>query len=301
MQPTIDQYLEYLLSVRSLSPRTVGSYREDLCLYRDFLDGGAVEDASPADARAFVAHLVSSGYATSSVNRALSAVKGLYRWMLRFGKAGANPARDVESLGAGRSLPRFLFEHEMADFLDGLPDDGFSGARDRALFESLYSTGCRVSEIASLRVDCLDLGAGRSRVLGKGSKERVVFFGQEAVAAVKAWLPFREARLRDCGLECPYLFINARGGRLTERGVQYLLDKRSALSGMDKRPSPHAFRHSFATHALEGGADIRSVQALLGHESISTTQVYTHVDLARLRDVYKKAHPHAGAAGGGKR
>lgn len=301
MQQTTEQYLEYLLSVRSLSPRTVSSYREDLSMYEDFLGVTPMAEASPAQARAFVAHLVRAGYASSSVNRALSALKGLYRWMLRYGKSESNPARDVDSLGSGRSLPGFLFADEMAQFLDGIADDGFAGARDSALFEALYSTGCRVSEIAGMRMDSIELSERRARVQGKGSKERVVFFGSEAVDAINAWLPFRTARLTDTGSECAYLFINARGGRLSERGVQYLLDKRAALAGMEHRPSPHAFRHSFATHALEGGADIRSVQAMLGHASISTTQVYTHVDLARLRDVYKKAHPHASATGGGKR
>lgn len=308
MSTTTDSYLAYLDAIRSLSPRTVQAYRDDLRMFSDSLSlsGTEPEAATASDVRDFVATLVRSGYATSSVNRALSAVKGYYRYMVRFGLAQANPAKDVESLPMPRTLPEFLFEDEMATFLDSTGDEGFAGARDRAMFETLYSTGCRVSELTGLAMADVSLDTGRARVTGKGSRERVVFLSEAAVAAVRNWLPYRDAVLSrhlDRGLEAiPWLFINQRGGRLTSRGVAWLLERRSEhdISALAvRRISPHGFRHSFATHLVNGGADVRIVQAMLGHKNISTTQVYTHVDLARLRAVYDGAHPHAVASGGG--
>ena len=298
MSPRTDEYLAYLAAVRSLSPRTVASYGEDLSLYERSLGGVPPEDAAPDDVRAFVARLVGDGYASSSVNRALSAVKGFHRYLARYGTAGTNPAVDVESLPGTRKLPRFLFEEEMAEFIARASGDGFAGARDLAILETLYSTGCRVSELAFLRLDAVDLGAGRARVRGKGAKERVVFLSGPAVDAIRGWLPYREARVAKAAArgENPWLFLNARGGRLSARGIEYLVEGYASSHPGGKRPSPHAFRHSFATHLVGRGADIRVVQELLGHENVSTTQVYTHVDIARLRDVYERAHPHAARA-----
>lgn len=294
MSASTESYLTYIGAIRSLSPRTVEAYRDDLRLYEAscLLSGCTTEMATPAEARAFIAGLVRSGYATSSVNRALSAVKGYYRYLIRYGKAKANPAKDIESLPMARTLPDFMFEDEMAEFIDHAPDDGFAGARDRALFETLYSTGCRVSELAGLLTGDMDLGAGRARVTGKGAKQRTVFLSGPAVDAIQSWLPYRTARLVADRAEA-HLFLNAKGGALSPRGIAYIIDRRVIASGLHKHLSPHGFRHSFATHLIGHGADIRVVQALLGHESLSTTQIYTHVDMARLRAVYDDAHPHA--------
>ncbi len=300
MTRAIEEYLAYLSAVRSLSPRTVSSYREDLVLFETSCAEGGVapEDARDSDVRAFIAGMVRNGYASASVNRALSAVKGLYRFLVRYGKAASNPARDVDALPMPRKLPNFLFENEMASLLDSVEGDDFSATRNRALFETLYSTGCRVSELSGMTLAALDLASGKVRVRGKGAKERVVFLSEPAREALGAWLPMRAARLK-AERQLPWLFINARGGKLTERGVAYILDRSAVGMGMRKRLSPHAFRHSFATHLVGRGADIRSVQAMLGHESISTTQVYTHVDIERLRSVYERAHPHAAGAAAG--
>lgn len=294
MSASTESYLTYLGAIRSLSPRTVEAYRDDLRLYEAscLLSGCTTESATPADARQFIAALVRSGYATSSVNRALSAVKGYYRYLIRYGKATVNPAKDVESLPMAKTLPNFMFEEEMAEFIDHAPDDGFAGARDKALFETLYSTGCRVSELCGLRIADIDLAAGRARVTGKGAKQRTVFLSGPAIDAIRSWLPYRSARLAADRSET-HLFLNAKGGSLTPRGVAYIIDRRVLASGLHKHLSPHGFRHSFATHLIGHGADIRVVQALLGHENISTTQIYTHVDMARLRAVYDDAHPHA--------
>jgi site-specific recombinase XerD len=297
MSTSTEAYLAYLAAIRSLSPRTIEAYRDDLRLYEVacYRAGCGVELAAPSNAREFVAGLVRAGYATSSVNRALSAVKGYYRYLVRFGQAAANPAKDVESIPLARTLPDFMFEDEMAGFIDFSGDDDFRGARDKAIMETLYSTGCRVSELTGLRLDDLLLDEGRARVTGKGSKQRTVFLSGPAVDAIRVWLPFRSARLGR-GHDEAHLFLNAKAGALTTRGVSWIIERRAVASGLRKRVSPHAFRHSFATHLVGHGADIRVVQALLGHENISTTQIYTHVDMARLRAVYDGAHPHAGKA-----
>ena len=297
MSGSTESYLAYLEAIRSLSPRTIEAYRDDLRLFEAscLLSECSAETAQPSDITAFVAGLVKNGYATSSVNRALSAVKGYYRYLVRFGKAPSNPAKDVESLPSARTLPAFMFENEMADFIDGTPDTGFAGARDKAILETLYSTACRVSELSGLTLTNVDLEAGRARVRGKGSKDRTVFLSEPAVEAIRSWLPYRLARL-DAARPASPLFINAKGGSLSSRGIALLIERRFARSGTRHRLSPHGFRHSFATHLVGHGADIRVVQALLGHENISTTQIYTHVDMARLRAVYDGAHPHAGHA-----
>ncbi len=295
MSQKIEEYLAYIDAVRSLSPRTVAAYREDLSLFEaSCLGAGAdILDASPSDIRAFVSALVRDGYASASINRALSAVKGLYRYLVRFGICASNPAKDVETLAFSRKLPDFLFEDEMRDFLS-MPDSlDFTGLRDKALFETMYSTGCRVSEISGLSLEALDLDRAHARVTGKGSKERVVFLSATAVVAIRAYLPLRLARIP---AECPdrHLFLNSKGQGISPRGIAYLVERHAANAGINKRLSPHGFRHSFATHLVGRGADIRAVQAMLGHESISTTQIYTHVNIERLRAVYENAHPHAG-------
>jgi site-specific recombinase XerD len=256
--------------------------------------GIAVEDADATEIRGFVAALVKARYAPASVNRALSAVKGLYRYLARYGEAKgkANPAGDIEGLPNPRGLPNFMFEAEMDEFIGLASGDGFAGSRDRALFETLYSTGCRVSELAGFswaRWTCRSEGPrSGAREPRSGSSTSP----NRRWRAIRNWLPYRSARIK---AERPgeHLFINARGGALTTRGIAYIIEGYVRKSGTGRPLSPHGFRHSFATHLLAGGADIRIVQELLGHENISTTQIYTHVDVDRLRAVYKSAHPHA--------
>jgi site-specific recombinase XerD len=356
MDKRIEAYLAYIDAVRGLSERTVRSYREDLSQYDAFLSGegreGAaaidIDEARSSDIRAFEAALVTDGKAGSSVNRALSAIRGFYRYRARYGGLVSDPSRDVESLPERRKLPRFLFEDEMSDFIAQADGDDFRSVRDRAILEFLYSTGCRVGEAAGLSLRDLSLEEGTARVFGKGSKERVVFLAEPARQALAAYLPMRsELRTRsgsalaesgeaaaggrqagEAGLEGPDpggtgrdepagkadgtgrapgskpkdpLFVNTRGGALTERGIEWIVDSYAAKSGTGKRVSPHAFRHSFATHLVARGADIRVVQELLGHAKISTTQIYAHVDMERLRKVYDQAHPHGGkGTGNGK-
>jgi integrase/recombinase XerC len=319
MDRKLEEYLAYLGSVRGLSARTLSSYREDLDRFESFMSArldpargigparegsvpgapSALDSAEARDVRSFAAALVSEGKAGSSVNRALSAVRGFYRYRVRFGGLASDPSRDVEGLPSRRPLPRFLFEDEAASFVSLPKGDDFGASRDAAMLEFLYSTGCRVGEAAGLTLDRLDLGGGSAKVLGKGSKERVVFLTQTARAALAAYLPHRAERVRRLPAQAvgkEHLFVNARGGRLTERGIEWIVEGYAERSRFPRKVTPHAFRHSFATHMVGRGADIRVVQELLGHASVSTTQVYAHVDMERLRKVYEQAHPHGASA-----
>jgi integrase/recombinase XerC len=294
-----EEYLSYLASVRNLSPHTLSSYRHDLSLYDAFLKerGMSEEKAALADARAFVSRLAASGLSARSVNRVVSGVRGYYRYRERFGGSAANPFTDIRTLRAEKRLPSFLFEEEMSRLLElparGAGEDPFLALRDRAVLEMLYSTGCRISELVSLDVTDLNLKDRTALVLGKGSKERIVYIGREALGVLREYLLRRRVRAAADADSARALFLNGKGTRLTDRGVRFVLGAYLRAAGLGKRVTPHTFRHSFATHLLDRGADIRAVQELLGHASLSTTQVYTHVGVERLKKAYRRAHPHA--------
>lgn len=293
MDRKLEEYLDYLGTVRGLRDRTLRVYREDLEKFEDYLSGADADSQDASSLRSFAAGLVSQGKAGSSVNRALSTLRGYYRYRVKFGELASDPGREVENLPAERSLPRFMFEDETAAFLSTMDGGRFADLRDRALLETLYSTGCRVSELAGLRLAAIDRQNGCTRVTGKGGKERLVFLGRKSLSALAAYLPSRSSRIaRLSGGDHGFLFVNVRGAPLSVRGIQKLLEKRRLAAGMRTKISPHAFRHSFATHLVAAGADIRVVQEMLGHSSVSTTQVYAHVDMERLRKVYELAHPH---------
>jgi integrase/recombinase XerC len=269
--------------------------------YAGFLSTRGIreEDARLPDARAFVSALAAEGLSPRSVNRIISGVRGYYRFRERFGLGGINPFADIKSLRTEKRLPSFLFEDEMSRLLD-MPlqgdrdaSDGFRRLRDRTVLEFLYSTGCRIGELVALDVTDLNLKDRTATVMGKGSKERTVFIGGAALAALREYLSYRKLRaLRDADSQRA-LFLNAKGARLTDRGVRFILSSYLQTARLGKRVTPHTFRHSFATHLINRGADIRAVQELLGHSSLSTTQVYTHVGLERLKKVYGRSHPHA--------
>ena len=286
-------YLEYLGAVRGLSPKTVEVYRRDLAHYEAFLEGKDVDEADASDIRTFAGSLVMEKRAPASVNRTLSAVRGFYRYRLRFHSDAVDPSREVENVPTGRTLPSFLFEDEVKMLLDGIDGDKFQDVRDRALLETFYSTGCRVSELCGVQLSRLNMAAESARVKGKGAKERTVFLCDSARAAIQRYLPYRLALMRRLGIsEHDRLFVNAKGLPLSTRGAEKIVEKRRLEAGIKKRLTPHTFRHSFATHLVAAGADMRVVQEMLGHASISTTQIYAHVDMERLRRVYEQAHPH---------
>jgi integrase/recombinase XerC len=293
-------WLDHLRNVRRLSDATIRSYRRDLAAWTAFLaeQGVGEEEATRGEARMFMARMSSRHMAPATVNRRLSALKGYYEWRRRKTPGVVNPFVGSKTVKKGRKLPGYLTHREIELFLEKTGGD-FVGVRDRVLFELLYSTGCRVGEICSLNVS--DVRRRQIRVRGKGDRDRLVFIGGDAAKALDDYLPVRLEHACEDEDSRRALILDAQGRRLTTRGVYYLIRRYAVTAGIDKKVSPHTFRHSFATHVLDEGADIRTVQELLGHASLSTTQVYTHTGIERIKRVYRSSHPHArktGANGG---
>jgi len=289
----VRDWLEHLKNVRHLSDATIRSYRRDLEAWGEFLTmrGRSEDEVGQADARSFMAHMSSHHMSPATVNRSLSALKGYYEWRRHHSPGLTNPFMCSRTVKKGRKLPSFLTYEEIDHFIACTEDD-FPGYRDRVLFELLYSTGCRVSEICSL--DVADIASTQLRVRGKGERERIVFVGERALQALEVYLPLRLAHVSDNPDSRQALILDLRGKRLSTRGVYYLIRRYAALSNVGKKVSPHTFRHSFATHILNEGADIRTVQEMLGHSSLSTTQIYTHTGIERIKQVYRHSHPHGG-------
>ena len=287
-----ERFIEHLRVERNASRHTCRAYRNDIRTFVNFCETEA--RACRADVtlmQSYLAHLRGRGLNRSTVARMISSVRTFLDFCVLEGAAASNTARLVRGPKKGRRLPHFLDEKE-AGQLVGAPDaGGFLPARDRALFETLYGGGLRVGELVTLRVD--DVADGLVRVMGKGSKERLVPIGDVAEAAIRAWLPARAAKLARLRIRSEWLFVNKNGTRLTDVSVRDRLTRLARVSGLGKHVTPHVLRHSFATHLLNAGADLRSVQELLGHAQPTTTQIYTHVTAARLRDVYDRAHPRA--------
>jgi len=277
-----------------VSPATVRGYSQDIEYFLRWKNESQMEgfDLKPAQIRSYLGQLFHQGLAPSSINRNLAALRGFFKFLLDQGKINQDPLEGLGGLKVSKTLPAILFEEEVARFLDVEPDS-FLEIRNNALFEVLYSTGCRVGEIVSLQRNQWSKEVTRFRIVGKGRKERLVFLGEEAQKALLRYIPLRDERVARYRKERESaLFVNALGKRLTARGVAYVLEKRLEKLGMQKPASPHTFRHSFATHVLNRGADIRIVQELLGHERLSTTQVYTHIGIDALKDLYIHTHPH---------
>lgn len=293
----IQRYTDYLTLVKRSAPATVEAYAADLRAFKTFLAESSVETVDQVDivlVRRWIRMMGADGMAATSVNRRLSAIKGFFAYLVQQEHVlTANPAAAVRSVKTPRRLPYGLFEREMDEIL-AIDRTDFAGMRTRALLELLYSTGARISEICGANVDDLVFRKRALLVHGKGGRDRYVFLGDTAFEALRDYLPRRHEFLVQRGLVATKaLFINLRGGRLTSRGVAGIVTRRITDTGLHKYCSPHGFRHSFATHILNHGADIRVVQELLGHRRLSTTQVYTHVGMDRLRQVYRDAHPHA--------
>jgi integrase/recombinase XerC len=291
--PEVDRFLRHLTAERGASPLTIKSYREDLLQLEEFLQSAGCRH--PADAtspvlRRFASGLHAAGYAASTVARKLASLRSFYAFGQREGWVKANPAKPLRSPRRPRKLPKFLTGDEIARLLAAPKPAAAGGVRDRAILELMYSAGVRVRELVNLDNSDLDLQNGTVRVRGKGRRERLGIVGSHARRALTSWLSKRP-KTRASGPQP--LFTNKLGGRLSVRGVARLLEKHLAVAGLSGRASPHTLRHSFATHLLDGGADIRSVQELLGHKSLVTTQIYTHVTTRKLLDAFDKAHPRA--------
>jgi integrase/recombinase XerC len=293
----IERFLRFLAAERGASPLTLKSYREDLRQLEEFLRSAGCRgpaDASSVILRRFAGGLHSAGYAASSVARKLACTRSFYAFGQREGWVPANPAKPLRSPKRSRKLPKFLTGEEIGRLLAAPKPGRAGGVRDRAILELMYSSGVRVQELVNLNDADLDLSGGTVRVRGKGRRERMGIVGSHANEAVRAWLSARPRPAVAPPRQAPRpLFTNRFGGRLSVRGVARLLEKHLAAAGLSRRASPHTLRHSFATHLLDAGADIRSVQELLGHKSLVTTQIYTHVTTTRLLDAFDKAHPRA--------
>jgi integrase/recombinase XerC len=293
MRDAVAAFLRHLERERNASPNTIRAYGEDLAQFSLYLERELGRAGRPGDVdhllvRGFLAELHQRGLSKASSARKLAGLRSFFRYLCREGRLASNPARALATPRLDKRIPSVLDEAQAASIVD-MPGDGTAALRGRAILELLYATGIRCAEAVALDVHELDLGARMVRVLGKGRKERVVLFGRRAASALQAWLAER-ARLQPRG---DALFLNARGGRLSGRSVRTLVATRVKQVALERRCSPHTLRHSFATHLLMRGADLRAIQELLGHSSLSTTQRYTHVDTRHLLEVYKKTHPRA--------
>ncbi|GGI04921.1 site-specific tyrosine recombinase XerD [Egicoccus halophilus] len=305
MAALTSRYLDHLRAERGLAANTVVAYRRDLARYAEFLVERGIDDpraAAAEDLETYPAwlrqrpgdgdgrHRSGAGYAESSISRMVVAVRGFHRFLAREGLVGKDTAADLATPRAARTLPKALSVEDIERLLAAPVGSGPLVLRDRAMLELLYGAGLRISELVGLDLDDVDRVERLVRVHGKGDKQRLAPYGELAAVALDGWASGGRPTL---GARAPALFLNARGGRLTRQGVWKILRAHAERVGLEERVSPHTLRHSFATHLLDGGADVRAVQELLGHASVTTTQIYTLVSRAALRAVYERAHPRA--------
>jgi integrase/recombinase XerC len=298
MDSLLERFLTYLRAGRNASPYTVKNYGNDIGQFLDYCRAQGVSSLAQVDRlllREYLAELAAAGYVEASVARRVAELRSFGDFLVREGVLERNPFRAVGAPRVPERLPRYLTVAELEALL-AVPDTSTPlGLRDRAVVEVLYAAGLRVSELVGLDLAGVDLAQAQVRVVGKGSKERIGLLGRPAVKAVRAYLETgRPALLGRQPTDA--LWLNHRGGRLTVRGVALMLEKAGISAGIRTPVSPHLLRHSFATHLLDGGADLRVVQELLGHASLATTQIYTHVSQSRAREVYMRAHPRAGGS-----
>lgn len=291
IEKRIEHFLEFLGAEKNASPHTIKNYSIDLREFKEMIKKEA-GDITYLDIRSFLAHLKDKSYSKSSISRKLACLRSFFKFLTRENVLKANPAAGIATPKREKRLPHFLDLSEITALLEAPPRTTWEGKRDIAILETLYSSGLRVSELVGLNHDDLDFFSGLVRVRGKGKKERIVPIGQAALKAVQEYAQHKPPRERDSGFKKP-LYLNRSGGRLTDRSVRRVILKHARKVALKKEVSPHMLRHSFATHMLDRGADLRSVQELLGHENLSTTQIYTHVTTKRLKEAYDAAHPRA--------
>lgn len=294
----VKDFITYLEVEKNCSQLTVSNYSKDIFAFTNFVKNRLGEQflweqIGPLDIRAYLAYLNEKQYARRTIARRISALRSFYKYLVRENLIEFSPLSKIHSPKLDKKLPVFLDEVEVKELLD-LPDEKPLGRRDQAILELLYATGCRVSELVNMTLDRIDLVNRYVLILGKGNKERVVPLGKTCCNAINIYLLFRREIMYKYNIsEHNFLFINNRGGVLTDRSVRRILDKYIGFLAIRKNVSPHTIRHSFATHLLEHGADLRAVQELLGHANLSTTQIYTHITTERIAAVYKEKHPRA--------
>lgn len=290
MQRHIDKFINYLRVERNASPHTIVNYSKDLAVFKEFIGDREIETVDHLMLRRFLAELRSKNYSKRTIARKLASLRSLFRFLYREGHITKNPITAISTLKLDKKLPVFLDVGKVERLLQSPSTDNVKGLRDRALLETLYSTGIRVSELVGMDVSDVDFISGVVKVLGKGSRERIVPIGEPALKAMRVYIDRRGTeKVRDAAA----IFLNRSGKRLTDRSVRRVVDTYIRACSIAEKVSPHSLRHSFATHLLDRGADLRSVQELLGHLNLSTTQIYTHVTMDRLKAVYDKAHPRA--------
>ncbi|HZZ71785.1 MAG TPA: tyrosine recombinase XerC [Pirellulales bacterium] len=297
MLAAAERFLQFLRVERNASAYTLKSYREDLTALVEYLSDLHGECPAPSalttiDLRGYVSAMHEAGYAKSTIARRLASLRSFFKFGRREGWATNNPAKPLRNPRKGRDLPHCLSSEDILRLLAAPPANSAMGLRDRALLETMYSAGLRVGELVGINDPDLDPAAGVVRVRGKGRRERLAPIGSYAQRALESWFAQRRVNSRIAPAQTP-VFVNKFGNRLTTRSVGRLLEKYLRETGLDRRTTPHTLRHSFATHLLDRGADIRSVQELLGHKSLVTTQIYTHVSTTGLKEAYDKAHPRA--------
>jgi integrase/recombinase XerC len=313
--PLVRQFLDYLKLERHFSDYTIKSYGADLIQFGQFLAGGIGHPNQPAPERPvtgeeldqrqvacealvireFLAYLYGQNYTKSTTARKLATLRSFYKFLMRRGLVSVNPLSTIRTPKQEKRLPKCLDLEQIQKLLDTPGDGDLLAARDKAMLEVLYSSGIRVSELVELEISDLDMQEGVIRVRGKGRKDRLTPIGSQAIRALQRYFELRIAEMKVTPPLTGRVFLNKHGSALSTRSVRRKLDKYLALAGLDPGISPHTLRHSFATHLLNNGADLRSVQELLGHQSISTTQIYTHLTTSRMKQVYDSAHPRANA------
>jgi len=292
MNKRVEDFLSFLATEKGASEHTTKNYGIDLREFVKFISEKEFQDLTYLDIRSFLAFLKTREYSKSSISRKLACLRSFFKYLVRENILTQNPAAGIATPKKEKRLPSFMNPEEITKLLDSPVKNSWDEKRDKAILEMLYSSGLRVSELAGLNHDDLDFFGGLIRVRGKGKKERIVPVGQAALNSLRAYLDVKAPREPVNAIKKP-LFISRIGSRLTDRSVRRMILKYVKRTGLGKEISPHMFRHSFATHMLDRGADLRSVQELLGHANLSTTQIYTHVTTQRLKDAYTAAHPRA--------
>ena len=300
MDQEVEKFLNYMAVERGVSPNTLSAYRNDLSQLVAFLEdrlrkgpvGHIWERADPGELSAYVLHLHERGYSDKTRARKVASARSLFSFLVEEGVLESDPTENLSAPRLGRSLPKTLSIEEVEALLGASGDEGPEAVRDGAMLELLYASGMRVTEVVSLDLEDIDLDGGSVRCVGKGSKERMIPVHQQAIEAVGVYVKTARPMLRSKGTD-QAVFLSRRGERLTRQGFWLILKGLAIKTGIGKNITPHTLRHSFATHLLQGGAPLRNVQELLGHASITTTQVYTHLTSEHVRSEYEKAHPRA--------
>jgi len=289
----LEEFKNFLFSEKNASLHTVAAYERDIKEFFHFFNEKLLLETNSKDIRKWLLYLNKNGLKRTTISRKLSSLKSFFKFLIRAGHTNKNPAEPISFPLKSRPLPKSLTTKEIFKVLDENNRDDFIGLRDRAIKELLYSTGIRISELVGLNLDDINFDAEIIKVRGKGKKERIVPFGQKAKEALLDYLNERMILIKKKHKEERALFLNKQAGRLSQRSVQRMVSRLGMSLSLNSKLTPHVFRHSMATHLLEQGADLRSIQKLLGHSSLSTTQVYTNLDMKSLKEIFQKAHPRA--------